>query len=260
MNPADSGLRIIENNVSTALLMEDDMDFDVRLKEQLQLFALGSRFVQSTPTSNDPVSPYGDDWDLLWLGHCGEVFPEELPEHKSQPPNDPEILTMSRKYAIRSDPTVPPPDKVTGLQDFTSFPYTRWVHQSGGPICTFAYAVSNRGARKILYDLSVDHLLGPFDNALANLCRYGKSPNLLGMECVSSTPPLFFHHKAKGDGRGDSDIQSVAQGEVRDRGFTENIVWSARANVRQLLVGGQQFETQYPLDMEKEVPQRGSGA
>lgn len=100
---------------------------------------------------------------------------------------------------------------------------------SGGPICSFAYAVSARGARKILFDLSVDHLVGPFDNALSGLCRWGREEERLGMRCVSVTPPLFMHHKAKGRVSGDSDIQRYGgDGEIREKGYSENLMWSAR--------------------------------
>jgi hypothetical protein len=98
--------------------------------------------------------------------------------------------------------------------------------------------LSQQGARKVLFDLSVDHLAGPFDNALAGLCRWGREKERLGMRCLSVTPPLFVHHRAKGAVNGDSDIQSIGAGELREVGTTENIVWSARRNIRNSLTGG----------------------
>ncbi|KAK7746022.1 hypothetical protein SLS53_002744 [Cytospora paraplurivora] len=280
--------RVVEENLDSALIMEDDMDWDVRLKPQLELVAAGARAVisnlpelyfptgrpssssQSSP-SGEPISPYGDDWDVLWLGHCGEPFAEELPENKDLPNDDPGKVAMARKYTILNDATVPPLDHVTGIVDFRAHPErTRWVHVTAAPICTFAYAVSQRGAKKILYDLSVDRLSGPFDNALAWLCRravggWSKLAALaaqgdpldrerqlgdrgLDAKCLSVTPPLFFHHKAKGNIRGDSDIQTVGgEGEgheeegqapvIREKGSTENIVWSARLNILNMLYG-----------------------
>lgn len=123
------------------------------------------------------------------------------------------------------------------FQNFSANPFTRWVHISGGPICSFAYALSLERARKVLYDMSVDHLAGPFDNALAGLCRWGRREERLGMRCLSITPPLFVHHRAKGLVSGDSDIQLVNGGESRDIGTTENIVWSARGNIRGMITG-----------------------
>lgn len=77
----------------------------------------------------------------------------------------------SAKYAIENDVTVPPPERTTGMTTFHAFPYTRIVIVSVAPICTFAYALSQAGARKILFDPSVDQLRGPFDNELANICK-----------------------------------------------------------------------------------------
>ncbi|KAF7854658.1 hypothetical protein EAF04_010227 [Stromatinia cepivora] len=232
--------KIVEQNLTSALILEDDMDWDIRLKSQLLTFAAGSKFIQyPSTTPSHFISPYGDNWDLLWLGHCGEVFPETLEEYQSLPLSSPQLAHLSRKYIITSDPTVPPPAHFKGFQNATLNPYTRWVHTSGGPICTFAYALSQQGARKVLWDLSVDKLAGPFDNALAGLCRWGRDKKRLGMRCISVTPALFQHHKARGWIGGDSDIQKVGsgKGEVREKGTTENVAWSARMNVRELLMG-----------------------
>lgn len=176
---------MVEEGISTALIMEDDMDWDVRLKSQLQRIAAGTRSFQTSPDDGlPPASPYGDKWDLLWLGHCGEVFPETLPEYESLDATSPEFIALSTKYTMRNDPTVPHPSHTAGFQNFTASPYTRWVHISGGPICSFAYALSLQGARKVMYDLSVDHLTGPFDNALSGLCRWGRQETQLGMRFV----------------------------------------------------------------------------
>ncbi|KAI0122332.1 glycosyltransferase family 25 protein [Daldinia grandis] len=246
--------RIVEEDLGSALIMEDDMDWDVRLKPQLERIAQGARAL--LPSTSNPNSPYGDDWDLMWLGHCGEVFPETLDENKAKPADDAGIQYMSRKFVIENDSTVPPRDRVTGLVDFPSHPeFTRWVHMTGAPICTFAYALSQRGARKVLLDLSVDHLTGPFDNALAGLCRRAVSTwgvqdatqagdRGLDAKCISVTPPLFFHHKARGLVNADSDIQTVQDGQVREKGRTENIVWSARNNIKNMVMGTQ-MESQY---------------
>ncbi|KAI1117024.1 glycosyltransferase family 25 protein [Nemania sp. NC0429] len=226
--------RIVEEGLESALIIEDDMDWDVRLKTQLEQVAEGARAI--LPSSTQPSSPYGDAWDVLWLGHCGEIFPETLPENAGKPEHP--------KYIIHNDETVPPLSKLTGLVEFGRYPeFTRWVHVSGGPICSFAYALSQSGARKVLLDLSVDHLGGAFDNALAALCRDGASGNADGLraKCISVTPPVFFHHRSKGSVAKDSDIQNAGPDDVpvpvREKGTTENIVWSARNNIRNMMLG-----------------------
>lgn len=245
--------RIVDEDLESALIMEDDMDWDVRLRSQLEDVARGSRMLLDSNEPN-PHSPYGDGWDVLWIGHCGEPFPETLDENKDKPDDHPGVQYMKKKYVIENDLTVPPPDKTTGFQDFQAHPHTRWVHISAAPICTFAYAVSQQGARKLLFDLSVDHLLGAYDNALAGLCRRsvaaaGEGEGAggdrgLDTRCVSVTPPVFFHHKARGPVAGDSDIQDVGGDAFREKGTTENIMWSARNNIRNMIMGTE-MESQF---------------
>ena len=141
-----------------------------------------------------------------------------------KPPTDPDLIAISQKFVIYPNSTVPPPEHTRGFQNFSAHSFTRWVHISGGPICTLAYAVSQEGARKLLLDLSISHLAGAFGNALAGLCRWGRDKGRLGMRCLSVTPPLFVRHKAKRRGNGDSDIQLVGGEQSREVGTTEDIV------------------------------------
>lgn len=243
--------RIVEEDLESALIMEDDMDWDVRLRSQLEDVAKGSRMLLNSGAN--PNSPYGDGWDVLWIGHCGEPFPEFLDENRNKPEHHPGIQYMKTRYAIENDMTVPPPARTTGMIDFQAYPYTRFVHVSAAPICTFAYALSQAGARKVLFDLSVDHLNGAYDNALAGLCRRSvssvgeKDPGNdrgLDTKCLSVTPPVFFHHKARGLISGDSDIQNIGNTDIREKGTTENIMWSARNNIRNMIMGNE-MESQF---------------
>jgi len=61
--------RMVKERIQTALIIEDDADWDVMIKSQLVEFARGTRFLQDSQAG--ATGPYGDDWDLLWLGHCG---------------------------------------------------------------------------------------------------------------------------------------------------------------------------------------------
>jgi len=75
----------------------------------------------------------------------------------------------------------------------------------------------------------------------------------MGMRCYSVTPGVFFHHKAKGYINGDSDIQKVGgdeMKEIRKMGHTENIVWSARNNIGNLLKGAEMI-TEYDEDKKE---------
>jgi hypothetical protein len=100
---------VVENNIASALILEDDTDWDIRIKSQMKTFAKASRILVQPmrdaadeyldPTYPHPQegqehgdfsldnlertreptsSPYGDleRWDMLWVGHCGWVVPE----------------------------------------------------------------------------------------------------------------------------------------------------------------------------------------
>jgi hypothetical protein len=236
--------------------MEDDMDWDVRLKSQLVESAKGVRALFPTENGRMPSSPYGQDWDVLWVGHCGETFPENRDKIKAKPNEHPVKAYGSRKYVTENDVTVPPNDKVDLFWAFKpTHDYERYVHISSYPVCTFAYALSQRGARKVLFDIGIDHLKVAYDNALAEMCMrsiesYGDDPASLsdydrGMDarCISVNPPLFFHHRPKGKMSGDSDIEQGKQG-MREKGFTKNIMWSARLNMVNVLLG-KEVESQF---------------
>jgi hypothetical protein len=112
--------------------MEDDVDWDVRIREQLHDFALSSRaliqplqgrpgkskyadptypnpmegspkklpdmdFYRLPTTINPSDSPYGDGWDVLWLGHCGMHFAFENSD-----------LMSKGRVVKHNDVTVPP--------------------------------------------------------------------------------------------------------------------------------------------------------
>jgi hypothetical protein len=222
--------KVVEEGLQSVLILEDDVRWDDRIKKQLQIIADGAKRLLSDmddiffPASDPghsfpdvgPGSPYGDDWDVLWLGHCDEVFPETLPENRDLGRSDVALLTMKRKFAIWNDPTAARDDMTTEAGA------PRWVHVTGSPSCSSAYALSQRGARKVLEALA---LYGgePFDQVLANLCRHAvagweaivrstlgrdtdvtsyRGRNMVfepeeddwdpGLKCLSVTPSLFF--------------------------------------------------------------------
>ncbi|KAH6608846.1 glycosyltransferase family 25 protein [Trichoderma cornu-damae] len=248
----NKAIPVVEEEIGSALIIEDDMDWDIHLKSQLHDIAHGARQILRE-TSAPPHSPYGDNWDILWLGHCGEPFPETLEENAGLPLDN--LAQMSAKYIIHDDETVPPYNEVSQLVDWTQYrPRTRIVHLSAAPICTFAYAVSQRGAKKILYGLSVDGLHMAFDNSLAQLCRDAvydlgrKQSGGYNMKCLSVNPTIMFHHKPKGLVASGSDIQDLGgDGSVREKGVTESIRWSMRLNLKNILTG-KELEVQFQED------------
>ncbi|KAJ5297911.1 hypothetical protein PENANT_c012G03742 [Penicillium antarcticum] len=211
---------VLTNSYSTALILEDDADWDVNIKSQLQEFAHGLHSLKgSKPTEQ---APYGTDWDLLWIGGC------------SSGPDTNE----TRYYAIPEDPTVPSvKNRGTWSGPLDSwkeiFPEdsTRFVYRAREGCCTYGYAVSNRGARKILTALAIDHIEGPVDNSMSELC--GGLGDRQRIECFAPFPNLIGTYRPAGPAYKDSDIQNGDQtmhGEL-----SHNMVYSTRRNIHELI-------------------------
>ena len=222
---------VVEKGYSSALILEDDADWDIRIKAQLNEFARGSRFLLGNTTSANTHSPYGDGWDVLWVGLCHDSLPED----------------DLRVYVVTNDQSVPlvkhllmnNPEMLEAYP-----PHSRIIHMAGGPICTYAYAVSLRGAQKILYALSVKELRGIFDNALAWWCQKNDQAGL----CISANPTYFYSHLFAGGAGKSSDI-NVA-GPKFDKAETKNIRWSTRLNIEKMLRGESNYIDSYPDEAE----------
>ena len=149
------------------------------------------------------------------------------------------------------DPTVPRVDQMDLNNPSLLKPWpdhTRVAHVVGKPICTFAYALSYKGAQKILWSLSVRGLKGLFDNALSWWCTDHEQNGV----CLSSHPTYFMQHKAKGGPGKNSDNQKA--GGASKEASTLNIRWSTRLNIEQLLTGAPLHDF-YPPD-RPDVPKK----
>ncbi|KAJ4367294.1 hypothetical protein N0V83_006875 [Neocucurbitaria cava] len=300
--------RVVEQNLTTAFILEDDVDWDIRVRQNLQRFALASRVLsqkhdiftaapnlksqieyrQNTETEDTAfkiidtknlpktlpslplsevlkkphvlnqahgpsvaASPYGDPstWDVLWLGHCGAGMPRSpyipphtspsspLSKHSSQPPTcannlvltTPNDATVPKGKYLKAHPFQGGPDALA-----TAYPpHTRIYHRStGGELCTVGYAVSQRGARRLLHQFGIAGWNGIFDSELGRWCA-GEDPDMgaqsppkpppgssSGEEgsgrgkgkkervCLTSQPPIFAHHHPM---QGESDIGGLGR-------------------------------------------------
>jgi GR25 family glycosyltransferase involved in LPS biosynthesis len=248
--------RVVAEGLESALIMEDDIDWDLRIKDELVDFAKSVHVLKDQQGAGDGAaehkdfvirrdstpppsrSPYGDSWDVLWLGHCGTRFPEKDTDPKIPP----------HRAVLLDDATVPEPhyiylgfgnDKIR-----TQYPnHTRIVHHTAENVCSLAYAVTQRAARQILWKMSLDKLTGPFDIALRNYCdNDGKVRN-----CWTIQPSYFNHHRAVGPVSKMSDINDHSGSEeVNTRAVTDNVRWSVRMNLGRLVEEETEFEEQWP--------------
>lgn len=262
--------RIVKRNLSSALIMEDDADWDIRIRDQLQDFAtathaltqpLAGSFTYADSTYPEPkddtipvfdfhqlpsvvsptTSPYGDHWDLLWLGHCGMNFPS-----KDKSPD------LPRGRVVWKDNTVPQRHYLWNLWSpdelKEQYPdHTRVVHHAQEPVCSLVYAVTQKAARQILYQLALKDFNAGYDILLRWFCEGREGRNDRRSGCMTMQPSLFQHHRPTGPRTHESDISPHGDGtEWRTEPHTNVLRWSVRMNAEELINGGTHFKDQWP--------------
>jgi hypothetical protein len=239
-----SYFRIVRRNLSSALIVEDDVDWDIRLKPLLEDFAVSANALQQINSENGLIfnklpslapprlSAYGDAWDLLWLGHCGMRVGSGLVVHE----ND---LTVPQPHYLKSFDVA----EYTPLGVFPEHTRVIMRHQKGAT-CSLAYAITQASARQILHHLGFERLDAPYDLMLRGWCE-GSATGGAVRTCIAVLPQLFDHHRRPGPGDIDSDI-SKPNKEYREHAYTLNIRWSVRMNMNKLLYGDTNYDDQYP--------------
>lgn len=191
------------------------------------------------PATNPPTwSPYGDNWDVLWIGHCGMHFP--FADHANVP--------KARVVRLADDTVAPLEHLWTYNIPFTlkeEYPeHTRAYHHVQEGVCSLGYAVTQRGARKLLHEVGLKDVSEQFDLLLRYFCE-GEHGRRAGRQCLTVQPGLFQHHRTKGPARAMSDIGDHGEGWL-DQAKTDMVRWSVRLNADTLLEGGNQFVDQFP--------------
>ncbi|KAK8087318.1 hypothetical protein PG994_002292 [Apiospora phragmitis] len=184
--------------LETALIVEDDLDWDVGLRtRQMRLVVDHVRNFTGVGPDDDRAttgSPYGDAWDVLWLGHCGA-------EMRPVPPN-----ASALGWAHASLPYFDPLRlNGTGARphwgfDTIGWKGTGWQHppagirlvQDGGAVCSWAYAVSRRSAEKVLARMSQGDNQA-FDIGLKDACDNGD------LACVTVVPGVLSSYSPPAD-------------------------------------------------------------
>ena len=133
---------------------------------------------------------------------------------------------------------------------------------SGGELCTVGYAVSQRGARRLLHQFGIKAWNGIFDSELGRWCA-GEDPrtdaeakleaegkgkqrakNGGGRErvCLTSQPPIFAHHHPMD---GESDIGGLGGGYAT-KYETKYLRYSVRMNLERIVQGIKDMVDQWP--------------
>lgn len=180
------------------------------------------------------ISPYGDEWEMMWLGHCGMQFPTK--ESK---------IPMGRVIR-KGDVTVPP----SGLWSLANpyelvdkyEPRTRAVHHVAGGVCSLGYAVTQKGARGLLREIGLREVKEALDLLLRFYCEgtHGRRKH----NCIAAQPAIFNHHRPAGPKSANSNIGNHGNGFVKEA-YTDAVQWSVRMNADGIMDGRREFEDQY---------------
>lgn len=158
---------VFSNGWTSVLIIEDNMDWDIDLRNQTRNIA--AAVLALTGGEDSGQAPYGMDWDLLWMGHCNDLVTNESPK-----------LTYK-------DHSVGALDGSRGLDRHITNVLRegeRCVHYSENTACSFGYAISAEGVKNLLPLVSLGQE-GAFDVLLMRACR-DSIPR-----CVSVYPEVF---------------------------------------------------------------------
>lgn len=167
---------VLQKRYSSALILEDDVDWDTRVRNQTRLIAAAVRALLSEDDNGQ--APYGSGWDVLWMGHCSDT------------------ANINRPMFTFRDHTAAPPNRYRsgsyGHVTMNALEGERSVHYSENAACSSAYAVSAKGAEKLLKLASFGYG-GTFTLMLVGACRAEE------LICVSVDPEVFDpYHPAAG--------------------------------------------------------------
>lgn len=211
------------------------------------------------PKTKEPkFSPYGDDWDMIHVGHCGLVSPYYPKPGPIDEEADIRWWTPKGHVMIEDDPTVPEPHYIHSVDEAHYPPFRQWredvnhtrtVHHSMKFICSHGFAVSQAGAQRLLHYVGVRALDYPFDKMIENYCQDESLRHRKGA-CLGTQPPMIAQHRPAGEISKDFEIESAwfadHHGQTREKGYSDNLRYSAMLNMDRMINGEDNFEDQYP--------------
>ncbi|KAK9377308.1 uncharacterized protein V1513DRAFT_436001 [Lipomyces chichibuensis] len=215
---------LLETNLETLLIFEDDLDWNPNVKRTLE--TLSMQMQNSKIRLNEPsdyerrIAPYGLDWDVLYLGswrHGGNPDFKQVVQ-KWDDPDVPDISGLNKgKYgniaALRNFGLT---DEEIGKMRVLAPAY--WTMHTTG------YAITRRGAQRLLFQMSyLGDMHGDVDVEITRLFREGK------LRGYSLTPPAFSQFKVSGYKDSDNIVLGkTTQGYGNLNGVNNNIKGSAR--------------------------------
>ena len=161
--------------------MESDVDWDMRIKDSMVGLGEGVKAIADWPfeppqpkDSKHPrnfekqmqtFSPYGDKWDLVWMGHCGSSADGNgriYAWNDTGAPDEEHAWSFAERPGEGHRP-----------------PGTRIVFQMRKTVCTTAYMISNQGARK--FEKIFREANSPIDLKIWSDCEHNPDLSCLGV-------------------------------------------------------------------------------
>nr|POE94375.1 hypothetical protein CFP56_16615 [Quercus suber] len=248
---------IVRQNLTSALILEDDVDWDVRVKSQFQDFARATRLlVQPLIPETGEMGAMGDDeyldstfpssaagdehYDIdvrendgrtktPTTSPYGDVDRWDLlwPGHcGANFPKDTDGLSLGRAILYDDETAAearhfdPQWGDKNVIHDYPD--HTRITYRGKENVCNLAYALTRDGARRALYELGVHKNRFATDLSLRDYCD--GTNDRPARVCLTVQPPLMMHH---------NPVRKDSTGKA----ISKNIRWGMRVNFPKLLEG-----------------------
>lgn len=238
----DALQNILDYNLQSALILEDDSDWDINVRTALQhlhqpfasivnSFQKAESYLPSSSSKEDPWLT--KEWDILNLGTCfedpfirgdrpGEVNIEHPPIMSYYDPTIDfrEHTHESHVKLLQAyNYTLP---EIHGKEERDlvelSKEHRRLITLSNKPICMNAYAVSQKGAIKLLYHLSKG-IENFFDLTMADLSNKGK------IRSWTISPPIMSQWKIRDASFRNSDKDFPDNGVLQEEDVGNHDPW-----------------------------------
>ena len=182
---------IVQSGISSALILEDDIDFTVGIRDVLTGVSEHLRHLTGAKKGEVYGLADEDSWDTLHVGHC---WNEPLPATK--------YPVASKIYEAWEDEYAPAKSDYVHLAPGVKSQKIRALQPTYTVVCTQAYVVSLAGAQRLLYHIGGpgSPMTSPVDLAMMGLYETG---TIKGYTVL----PSIFNQWKNGNFK-DTDIQT----------------------------------------------------
>ena len=210
---------IVSSGISSALILEDDVDISVGIRDTMEGISAKLQDVTGAKHGEPYGLVNGNNWDLLTLGSCGYRLPDPIKNPKA---------AQQIRYWV--DPYA------TKRRDFRKYvpdaesDHLRMLAPSKGSGCSHGYAVTREGAMRLLYNVGrPGHILDePVDLLIMSQLEQGLYKGFI-------TVPNVVSQWKYGDWR-DTDIQQDTEEQLRQgKSSGSDVIQSVRKEIMEVL-------------------------